>query len=64
MPKTMKDIKQFYASLTPFYHTIYPNREASMQRQAFILDHVIKETWEKASTLLDVSCWIGTHASG
>ncbi len=35
-----------------------------MQRQASMLDSVIRETWGKVSTLLDVSCGIGTQALG
>lgn len=60
----MNDTNQFYAGLTPFYHLIYPNWEASMQRQAGMLDALIRETWGKAATVLDVSCGIGTQAIG
>ena len=62
--KNMKDSNQFYAGLTPFYHLIYPNWEASLQRQAGMLDSVIREMWGEVSTLLDVSCGIGTQAIG
>ena len=64
VPENMNDTNQFYARLTPFYHLIYPKWEASMQRQASMLDSVIRETWGKVSTLLDVSCGIGTQALG
>ena len=60
----MNSSNQFYAGLTPFYHLIYPNWEASMQRQAGMLDSVIRETWGEVSTVLDVSCGIGTQAIG
>ncbi|MCP4256705.1 MAG: class I SAM-dependent methyltransferase [Planctomycetes bacterium] len=60
----MKDARQFYDGLTPFYHLIYADWDASMQRQAGMLDSVIRETWGKASTVLDVSCGIGTQAIG
>ena len=60
----MKETNRFYAELTPFYHLIYPNWEASMQRQADMLDSVIREVWGGVSTVLDVSCGIGTQALG
>ena len=60
----MESVKQFYASLVPFYHLIYPNWDASIWRQAFILDSVINERWGKVSEILDVSCGIGTQAIG
>jgi SAM-dependent methyltransferase len=61
---TVNETKTFYAGLTPFYHLIYPNWEASMQRQAGMLDSVIRELWGDISTILDVSCGIGTQAIG
>ena len=60
----MKDTRQFYARLAPFYHLIYPDWETSMQQQAGMLDSVIRETWGTVSTVLDVSCGIGTQAIG
>lgn len=60
----MADTLQFYAGLTPLYHLVYLNWAASMQRQAAMLDSVIQETWVDASTVLDVSCGIGTQAIG
>lgn len=60
----MKDTKQFYAELTPFYHLIYPKWEESIERQAGVLDSIIRDTWGEVSTLLDVSCGIGTQAIG
>jgi SAM-dependent methyltransferase len=59
------ELIQFYAELTPLYHLIYPNWEKSMEQQASALDSVIKETWgEDTSTVLDVSCGIGTQSLG
>ncbi len=59
------DLKQFYANFTPLYHLIYPNWDKSMERQASMLDSVIKEMWgEAVSTVLDVSCGIGTQSLG
>ncbi len=60
----MKDTNQFYAGLTPLYHLIYPDWNKSMQYQASILDSVICEIWCGASSVLDVSCGIGTQALG
>lgn len=58
-------LKQFYAELTPLYHLIYPNWDKSMERQASILDSVIRETWgQDVSSVLDVSCGIGTQSLG
>jgi SAM-dependent methyltransferase len=60
----MNDTNQFYAGLVPLYHLIYPNWEASVQRQAGMLDSVIREGWGDVSSVLDVSCGIGTQAIG
>jgi len=61
----MDDLKQFYAGLAPLYHLIYPDWDESVERQAFMLDSVIRETWEEdVSSVLDVSCGIGTQALG
>jgi len=59
------DLKLFYAEFTPLYHLIYPNWDKSIERQATMLDSVIKETWgETVSSVLDVSCGIGTQSLG
>jgi SAM-dependent methyltransferase len=61
----MNETKQFYAGLTPFYHLIYPDWEASMQRQASQIDSIMQECWgTKVSSVLDLSCGIGTQALG
>jgi SAM-dependent methyltransferase len=58
-------ITDFYAGLTPFYHLIYPNWEDSMASQASSLDSIIRESWgDSVSSVLDVSCGIGTQALG
>lgn len=57
--------QDFYASLAPMYHLIYPDWELSIQRQARALDSLIRETWpDSARQILDVSCGIGTQAIG
>ena len=60
----MSDTGQFYAGLAPLYHLIYSDWDQSMERQATVLDSVIHEAWGKVSTVLDVSCGIGTQAIG
>ncbi len=59
------DLKKFYAELTPLYHLIYPDWDKSIERQASMLDSIIRETWgENISSVLDVSCGIGTQSLG
>jgi SAM-dependent methyltransferase len=55
----------FYDPLSPFYHLIFPDWEASIARQATDLDRIIREFWgEAVCTILDVACGIGTQALG
>ena len=54
----------FYADLAPIYHLIYPDWDASIGRQAIVLDSVIRELWPGSRTVLDVSCGIGTQSLG
>jgi len=59
------DLKQFYAGLTPLYHLVYPDWEQAIARQASTLDSVIREAWgDGVSSVLDVSCGIGTQSLG
>lgn len=59
------DSRDFYARLTPLYHLIYPDWDTSMQRQAEMLDSIIRETWgTDMHSVLDVSCGIGTQTIG
>ena len=61
----MDETKQFYDGLTPLYHLIYPDWEGSMQRQAAALNSIMRESWGVGvSSILDVSCGIGTQALG
>ena len=58
-------VERFYDELAPFYHLIFPDWEASIQRQAESLDGVIRERWgEGRLSILDVACGIGTQALG
>jgi SAM-dependent methyltransferase len=55
----------FYSSLTPFYHLLYPDWEKSMVKQAAMLDVIIHEYWSvKDPTILDAACGIGTQSLG
>ena len=62
----MRDtVTDFYARLTPFYHLIYPDWNKSIERQASMLDAIIRETWDdKVTTVLDTACGIGTQCLG
>src|SRR4051794_39047527 len=58
-------VATFYDQLAPFYHLIFPDWEASIQRQAADLEGIIREHWgEGRLTILDVACGIGTQALG
>lgn len=53
----------FYDSLTPYYHLIYPDWEASMGRQGRALDSVIRsEGGPHLRTVLDAASGIGTQS--
>lgn len=56
---------QFYDRLAPYYKYVYQDWDASVTRQAKILDEVIrKHSTHPAKTLLDASCGIGTQSIG
>ena len=58
-------VEAFYNQLAPFYHLIFPDWQASIQRQAAVLDAIIRERWGEAPLdILDVACGIGTQALG
>jgi SAM-dependent methyltransferase len=52
----------FYDELTPLYHLIYQDWDASVRRQGEQLSAIIETEWRAHLTLLDVSCGIGTQA--
>jgi SAM-dependent methyltransferase len=55
----------FYDQLSPFYHLIYPDWEASVERQSVQIDAVVREIWgTRVRTVLDATCGIGTQAIG
>lgn len=58
-------VPDFYDQLSPFYHLIYPDWDASLRRQASQLDSVVRELWGgRVRTILDAACGIGTQAIG
>jgi len=58
-------IESYYDALAPYYKLMYPNWEASVERQAAALDGVIRETiGEHVETILDAACGIGTQSIG
>jgi SAM-dependent methyltransferase len=55
----------FYDRLAPFYRLIFPDWDASIERQADQLDGLIRERWgPEVRSILDVACGIGTQAIG
>jgi len=60
-----EDLKRFYAEFAPLYHLIYPDWDKSIERQAAMLDSIVRERWgDSGSCVLDVSCGIGTQSLG
>jgi SAM-dependent methyltransferase len=58
-------VVDFYDRVSPFYHLIHGDWEASVRRQAEQLDGVIRERWGGGvRTVLDATCGIGTQALG
>lgn len=55
-------MSEFYDELTPFYHLIFSDWDASMHRQGEQLATIIRSEWAGIKTVLDVSCGIGTQA--
>jgi len=54
----------FYDQLTPLYHLIHQDWDASIRRQGGQLAALIETHWPGSRKLLDVSCGIGTQALG
>jgi SAM-dependent methyltransferase len=68
-------VEAFYDRMASFYHLIYPDWERSIERQAGMLDAVIRHRWgdvlaphadgsASGRSVLDVACGIGTQALG
>jgi len=54
----------FYDELSPFYHIIFDDWDASIDRQSSNLKTILETYWPEHKTLLDVSCGIGTQSIG
>jgi SAM-dependent methyltransferase len=55
----------YYNHLAPYYKYIYADWDASLQRQAGMLDSVIREYFgDKVQRILDAACGIGTQSIG
>jgi SAM-dependent methyltransferase len=58
-------VRDFYDELAPDYHLIFPDWDASMARQAAVLDELIRpRPGAGPRRILDCSCGIGTQAIG
>jgi SAM-dependent methyltransferase len=56
---------EFYDRFADYYHLIFQDWDASIERQAGQLSDVIRDRWGPgARSVLDVSCGIGTQAIG
>jgi len=57
--------RDFYDDLAPDYHLIFPDWDASMARQAAVLDELVRARLGAGPhAVLDCSCGIGTQAIG
>jgi SAM-dependent methyltransferase len=55
----------YYNHLAPYYKYIYPDWNQSVERQAEILDSIIREFGDEGfKSVLDVACGIGTQSIG
>lgn len=52
----------FYDDIAEFYHLIFEDWDTSIERQGKQLSNIIREHWLGASSILDVSCGIGTQS--
>jgi len=57
-------MSDFYDRMAGLYHLIFQNWDESIERQSEQLANIIRQRWKDASTILDVSCGIGTQAIG
>jgi SAM-dependent methyltransferase len=55
-------MSDFYEDLAPFYHLLFEDWDAGIERQGRHLSAIIRDNWPRASSILDVSCGIGTQA--
>jgi SAM-dependent methyltransferase len=58
-------IQAFYDQLAPFYHLLFEDWDASMARQAAVLDSLIRARWPgRRPVTVDLAAGIGTQAIG
>ncbi len=58
-------VDDFYNTLTPYFHLVYPDWDQSIARQAGQLNSVVREFWgQRAKRVFDATCGIGTQALG
>lgn len=51
----------FYDRLAPHYHLLFDDWDAGIERQGRQLTSIIRGRWPNTSTVLDVTCGIGTQ---
>ncbi len=52
----------FYDELTPHYHLLFEDWDASIRRQGQLLSTILRREWPNHVSVVDVSCGIGTQA--
>jgi len=58
-------VRAFYDDLAPWYHLIFEDWDASIDRQSEALNGLISQTWgAQTNSVLDVAAGIGTQAIG
>lgn len=61
----MNTVAPFYDKLAPYYHLLYADWEASVQRQGVALAHLLEQGGIlPGASVLDAACGIGTQALG
>jgi SAM-dependent methyltransferase len=55
-------MQDFYDDLAPLYHLLFEDWDTGIARQGRHLSAIIRDHWPQTSTILDVSCGIGTQA--
>ena len=55
-------MSEFYDHFARFYHLLFADWDASIDRQGAQLSTIIRSEWPGHETVLDVSCGIGTQA--
>jgi SAM-dependent methyltransferase len=54
-------VTNFYDDFADMYHLIFEDWNSSIERQGDQLSQLIRANWQDVSTILDVSCGIGTQ---